>query len=135
MFQCEGIVNVDAIDLSALLTKLQSDLGWIDFRIRTAPSDQLQILLLKTLRIKLRMDANLNHQRPHLHVDYGKNHHTASYALDNGKRLAGNLPAKYDVAVKEWIENNRSALKKIWMMLRTGESPRHVIAELEGSRF
>jgi hypothetical protein len=34
------------------------------------------------------MDVNKNHRRPHVHVDYGKEYHTAAYAIDTGERLA-----------------------------------------------
>jgi hypothetical protein len=44
--------------------------------------------MVKTLRaIRLRIDGSKNHNRPHVHVDYGKNRHAASFAIDNGDSL------------------------------------------------
>jgi hypothetical protein len=49
------------------------------------------------------MDGNKNHKRPHVHIDYGEEYHTASYAIDNGERIAGELHGKYDQEVSAWI--------------------------------
>ena len=81
----------------------------------------------------LRMDANRNHSRPHIHLDCGREHHIASYAIDSGKRLAGT--AKYDKPVKIWIEENRELLSEIWRLTRDGPQPEALISEIRTRPF
>jgi hypothetical protein len=53
--------------------------------------------MVKELRpIKIRMDGNKNHKRPHVHVDYGKRFHAASYSIKPAERIVGELAPKYD---------------------------------------
>ncbi|MER9801897.1 hypothetical protein NKJ36_33485 [Mesorhizobium sp. M0142] len=49
----------------------------------------LELLLKEHRLLKLKMDANRNHARAHLHIDYHHSKHFASYAIDNGERLVG----------------------------------------------
>src|ERR1039458_4211077 len=70
--------------------------------------DRGQPIMVKTLlSIKVRIDGDKTHQRPHVHVDYGENHHAASFAIDNGERLAGKLNQKYDKPARERIGRNK----------------------------
>ena len=81
------------------------------------------------------MDGNHNHKRPHLHIDYGKEHHATSYAIDNGVRLAGKLDRKYDSDIRTWINTHRDPLLEAWRIAQAGEKPEMIIAELKGSAF
>jgi hypothetical protein len=56
------------------------------------------------------MDANRNHKRPHIHIDYKEEYHSASYAIDTGERLAGRLGTQYDQLVRRWISGCRPKL-------------------------
>ena len=95
-----------------------------------------ELLLKANGTLKLRMDASNNHGRAHLHLDYGKVHHAASYAIDTGDLLAGRAHRQYDKPVREWISTNQESLMKIWRALQSGEIPgRKLIVELKGSDF
>jgi hypothetical protein len=81
------------------------------------------------------MDGNLNHKRPHIHIDYGKQHHVASYAIDSGERLVGSLDRKYDKQVQAWIAMHRDQLLQAWEITQSGQRPQMIINELKGSTF
>jgi uncharacterized protein DUF4160 len=112
---------------------LQYGLGEID--LFTTPSDPgvIRFLVVVLQPIKIKMDGNLNHKRPHLHIDYGPDFHTASYAIDNGERLAGTLATKYDRKVKDWIASNRPKLLQAWNETQAGKYPEKIICELRGN--
>ncbi len=50
------------------------------------------------LVVKIRMQGDRTHGRPHAHIEYGGNYHKASYAIDTGARLAGGLQVRHDRA-------------------------------------
>ena len=80
-------------DLSDALRRMNDDQGLI----------YLLVKILQPIRIKI--DGNRNHKRPHIHIDYGRKFHAATYATDTGERLVGDR--KYDYEVFEWIGKNR----------------------------
>lgn len=105
------------------LEALQNSLATVDMLLRkprNARSDLLEILLIKREPIKLKMYQEPNHGRPHFHVDYGNQNHSASYAVDDGERLDGTLPSKYDKAITQWADANRSHLLSAWNDLQSG---------------
>ena len=117
-----------------LLEKLQDDLAMIDLLTgRQNRSGLLEILLKKHMPIKLRMDGTSNHNRPHIHIDYGKELHAASYAIDSGERLVGTLNRKYDERIRVWIHENQEKLIEIWSRIHTGKCVRYIVAELKVS--
>jgi len=83
----------------------------------------LKILVLKLRDLKLKMYQEQGHLRPHLHVDYGPEHHVASYAIDDPKRLEGSLNIKYDGEILPWIAENQEILLRVWSSLRSGSDP------------
>ena len=93
-------------------------------------------LLVGVLRqnMRVRMDVNKNHRRPHVHVDYGKEYHTAAYAIDTGERLAGVLDGRYDREVCDWIAECRPKLMELWQAMHAGERPDALIFQLRGGR-
>src|ERR1700687_1286875 len=107
------IRSVPPVPLSESLAELRDKLCWIDcgsdaeaevggsHAETTVSCSPLRIIELQNIRI--RMDGNKNHKRPHIHVDYRNEYHTASYAIDNGERIAGELDTKYDKQVRAWI--------------------------------
>jgi hypothetical protein len=88
------------------------------------------LMIKRLLAMALRIDGDLKHGRPHLHVDYGGNYHKASYAIDDGQRLAGGLDSKYDKAVREWIGRNRRKLIKAWSAITSGRDAKKLVAML-----
>jgi hypothetical protein len=82
--------------------------------------------------IRVRLDAK-SHGRPHLHLDYGRQHRTATYAIDTGERLAGELDSRYDGRVANWIEDCRTLLLRAWNQLQDGQSVDGLVWELRGA--
>jgi hypothetical protein len=92
-----------------------------------------RLMVKRLLRIRLSIDNRNNYKRPHLHVDYGRNFHAASYAIDTGERLAGGLDGKYDKQTRQWIERNRKKLLKAWKQIQSGHNSDRIVAELKAA--
>lgn len=118
------------------LSSLQNDLAKIDMITmpprKGVPSGILEALLLKREQLKLKMYQENGHARPHFHVDYGTQNHAASYAIDTGERIEGDLHCKYDKAIVSWVGNNRDALLKTWGALQSGRSQLEFVVALSG---
>ena len=106
------------------LAILKTKLDFVDKLSRsTYGGRETKYLVLNYEQIKLRIDASKNHSRPHIHLDYGKNFHAASIAIDSGEILIGTIPGKYSKTILEWVNKNREILNKIWVALREGQNP------------
>ena len=94
---------------------LQAVLAWADVYIyyEDRPGRRFHLLVRRD-PLRIRMYKEIQHARPHIHIDYGKKRHIASYALDTGERLAGNLDIRYDKAISTWIAQSHERLFNIW---------------------
>jgi Domain of unknown function (DUF4160) len=63
---------------------------------RSPKNDFMEILLVRRKNMSIKIYKEIGHHLPHIHIDYGKQHHVASYAIDSGLRIAGSLSPKYD---------------------------------------
>lgn len=102
------------------LAELQRDFGELDLftRPRAGNSPCMELLLITLERIGIRMEPDVNHKRAHVHISYGKLWRAASYAVDTGERLAGELEHKYDRVVRDWIAGRRQKLLELWVELK-----------------
>lgn len=73
----------------------------------------------KRRRARIDMFKELNHARPHVHVD----EHEASFAIDDGSLLCGECDNKTTKKVQDWIEKHRDALMELWTALNEGANP------------
>lgn len=64
---------------------------------------------------------NDRHHLPHIHVRYSGT--KASIAIENGRVLAGEIPAKQLKMVQAWIEIHRDELFADWELAAAGEEP------------
>jgi len=113
------------------LAELQDKLAVADLSMRPSAPRGLVTFSVKELKeIQIRMEGNKNHKRPHVHVDYGKQHHVASYAIDTGDRLVGDLDPRYDRHVRAWIEGHRSKLLLVWALTQAGEKSKPFVCGL-----
>lgn len=121
-------------DLLELASSLQNDLARVDLLTRQSRSsgDFFELLILKRDKLKLKIYQEPSHNLPHIHVDYGKSPHAASYGIDPALRLAGNLSDKYDRSVIAWINDNRPALLVLWDVLQVGADPSALAIALQG---
>lgn len=53
-----------------------------------------------------------NHSIPHIHASYGE--YEISIAIEDGRILSGNLPAKRAKQASEWVRTNREKLLADW---------------------
>lgn len=119
-----------------ILKLLQRNMAQID--LFTEPRSQsssgfTELLLLKLKDIKLKMYQEKGHAMPHLHIDYGKLHHVASFAIEPPSRIEGSLHSKYDHSIIEWITSNSENLLKIWNAIQAGDNSDFLIAQLSGN--
>jgi hypothetical protein len=61
------------------------------------------------------------HNLPHIHVRYAG--HKASIAVEDGRVLAGDIPAKQLKLVQAWIEIHKDELFVDWELAAAGEHP------------
>ena len=118
------------------LESLQNTLALIDDMNKPRhrrPNGVLDFSVLAKQKLKLKMYKELNHNKPHVHVEYGSDTHKASVAIEDGQLLAGNLDRKYEKAVKEWVISNKEVLTNIWNALRNDESAGTYKHELSGT--
>jgi hypothetical protein len=109
--------DVDELQLLLSIVEPQSDEG----------SSFTKALLFRLHDTTLRMRKENNHQRPHFHIEY-RNQYSASYAVDNFKQLAGNIPAKYEKPILAWAARNQKSLRITWEKLQAGESIRDLVS-------
>jgi hypothetical protein len=93
-------------------------------------SGMLEVLLIKKQNMKIKVYQEKGHHLPHIHIDYGNKNHVASYAIETGERLDGNLSKKYDKVVIAWLEDNREKVLKGWNELQAGNTIDHIVAQL-----
>ena len=121
-------------DLSELASSLQIDLAQVDLLTRPSRSSGrfMEYLILKRDELKLKIYQESGHKLPHIHIDYGKISHAASYGIDPAIRLAGSIPNKYDRSVISWINDNKPNLLELWSAIQAGADPSMATAKLQG---
>lgn len=99
---------------------------------RSSRSGFMEILLVKRKNMKIKIYQEKGHHLPHIHIDYGRQQHAASYAIETGERIEGDLSKKYDNDVSNWLEQNRDKVLEIWNSLQAGMPHEPLLAELAG---
>lgn len=80
----------------------------------------LEHLIKKFVNVKVKMYQE-HHNLPHVHIDIGKDNHSASIAIDNQAVLAGSIEKKYEKVVLNWIEKNKANLLIVWNNIQQGQ--------------
>lgn len=99
---------------------------------KSSGSGFMEILLAKRKNMKIKIYQEKGHHLPHIHIDYGKQRHAASYAIESGERIEGDLSKKYDSDVSSWLDRNRDKVLEIWNALQVGTQHEPLLAELAG---
>ncbi|MEQ9103988.1 MAG: DUF4160 domain-containing protein [Rhodothermales bacterium] len=73
------------------------------------------------ISIYLYFDDRSHHALPHIHAMYSGNE--AVYSIQNGIRLAGQLPRRQDRLVKKWMSLRTSELEHAWQCAVKMEDP------------
>ncbi|MBD3240117.1 MAG: DUF4160 domain-containing protein [Chitinivibrionales bacterium] len=61
------------------------------------------------------------HNPPHFHAYYGE--YTATFTIDNGELLQGELPRRQLRLVQAWAELHQEELQADWRLAMNGEDP------------
>lgn len=99
---------------------------------RSSGNGFIEVVLVKRENMKLKIYEEQGHRLPHIHIDYGKQHHVATYAIETGERIEGSLSKKYDSDVSDWLERNRGKVLEIWSALQAGKPYEPLLADLVG---
>lgn len=124
------------MELKEELKSLQHRLAEIDLLTRQSSqpsSGFIELLLVKLQDIKIKIYQERGHALPHVHIDYGKMHHIASFSINPTERIEGSLSKKYDRAIISWISERSEEILKIWNEIQKGNEPKALIASLSGS--
>jgi hypothetical protein len=82
--------------------------------------------------ITLRIRPDRNHARPHFHIWY-KTEYQASYAMDTFKRLAGEMPRRYEDPMLNWASRKQKSLFLTWDALKAGKDVRELVLHADKS--
>ena len=80
----------------------------------------LEHLVKKFINVKVKMYQE-HHNKPHVHIDIGRENHSASITIENQRFLAGSIDRKYETTVLSWIEKNKDNLLIIWENMQKGQ--------------
>jgi hypothetical protein len=72
-------------------------------------------------------DDTRQHAAPHVHARYGG--FRASYSIETGEPLAGQLLPKQHRRMREWIAQHRDGLEENWRLALRGERLRTLSSE------
>ncbi len=123
------------MELESEVSKLQRQLAQVDLltgTTRQRNKDVFELLLLKRGNLKFKMYQESGHGLPHIHIDYGRENHVASYAIDPAARLVGTLDRKYDRTVTEWVSSHKEKLLNLWVVVQAGSEASNLVIELAG---
>jgi Domain of unknown function (DUF4160) len=123
------------MDFDAAVRELQRELATIDLLTRPSrPGRQHfpEFLVLKLGDLKVKMYQEPGHALPHVHVDYGRKNHVASYSIDPTERLVGNLDRKYERVIVNWISERKAELLRLWSVAQAGENATALLVALAG---
>lgn len=126
------LLEIDPV-LQRALGILQDQMALIDLIRKPTESSGLELVLKRHLLLAIRIDGNLTHERAHIHLDYHRTKHMASYAIDTGELLAGD--SSYSSAVQPWIAKHRRNLMRVWKGIRGAGVDPKIVAQLRGSAF
>jgi hypothetical protein len=115
-----------------LLEELRNGLDCVDEQVQRATrrDGYVELLIMRSNNIKVKIYQEKGHLLPHVHVDYGKINHAASYSIDPPGCLEGNLKRDYDVFVIAWITMHKDSLLNLWKKLQAGDSIEPLLLEL-----
>jgi hypothetical protein len=119
-------------NLETLTKRVDGEVADRSLTVSVLSGDSVHFLIKSYPRrkLKIRIDSNKNHDRPHLHIDIDGYRHSASIAIDDGEELAGDVDRKIRKIVKKWIEDNRDVLLEIWNEVQMGRTPNGLLARV-----
>ena len=131
-----AVYRVKIMSAEKILEILQREMAHVDLlteKRQSASSGFNEFLLLKLNDIKLKMYQEQKHKLPHIHIDYGKQHHAASFSIEPPIRIDGTLNKKYDEPIESWLNTNKEILLAIWREAQSGRDTTILVAQLKGN--
>ncbi len=92
------------------LKDLQEKFAFVDLMTKGGKEGLLEVLLKKILPLEFRIEPD-NHV-PHIHINYGKEKHKASYRINDGVRVAGGLDNNMIKSLKIGLQQIKQNCKK-----------------------
>ena len=131
----DKILILRHMQLNDEIADLQNRLARIDRPV--IPSDLIiKALVNRKENIKIKMYQERSHQTSHLHIDYGRQPHVASYSIEPAERIEGNLDAKYNNEIVQWIVQHKKKLMELWKILQHGDdNVELVLGELQATEL
>ena len=81
----------------------------------------------KKRKIKVTMQPDLNHERPHVHID----DHGASFAIDTGELLAGECAPRTQRMMSDWVLSHKEDLLELWGIIKNGRDYNRVLERIQ----
>lgn len=122
-------------ELESEVSELQRHLAQVDLltgTTRQRNKDAIEFLLFKRSNLRFKMYQEPGHSLPHIHIDYGRENHIASYSIDPAARIVGTLDRKYDRTVTEWVSSHKEMLLNLWTVVQAGGKVSNLAIELAG---
>ena len=83
-------------------------------------------------KIRVRMEPDVNHERPHMHID----EHNASFDVNTGELMEGECDVQTRQAVQNWILRHKGDLLELWDIAKAGIDYRPYVRRIrEGKDF
>ena len=122
------------MDMNEAVDDLQSSLAQIDlFTRQSSGSGFIEFLVIRKQNLKVKMYQEQGHSEPHIHIDYGRQNHVASFAIRDGRLLSGSLDRKYKNTISGWIDTHRDSLVNLWATAQLGEPVDEIIVGIRGA--
>ena len=81
-------------------------------------------------KIRVRMEPDVNHERPHVHID----EHGASFDVNTGELMEGKCDARTQHSMQEWIHRHRKDLLELWYIAKRGRDYRPHVKRIQEDR-
>lgn len=78
-------------------------------------------------KIRVRMEPDVNHERPHVHID----EHGASFDVKTGELMEGKCDARTQHTMREWILRHRKDLLELWDIVKRGRDYRPHVKRIQ----
>ena len=84
----------------------------------------------KRKTIKVTMEKDPNHKRPHVHIAQQKNHQ-ASFDAKTGELIVGECDSRTQAKVGDWIRKHKKDLLQLWDIIQEGKNYKPTIEKIK----
>ncbi len=131
----ETLLRMIGAEVLQHLEKLRNSLG--DLSASVSPSTiripasreptAFELLIARDGPLQVRMYKEADtHRLPHFHL-YRRGGHSATYAIEDCRRLVGNMPSKYEKSICKWAQGHKDVLLQAWHDINEGRAPERLV--------